>query len=139
MWLQFVDDIVQTRDSLSVSLKCLFAEYKVKLSSVLINTIFLLWAKYTENTFSQFFFPSQCLLRMGIEYPDYETWSLWTMKTKCDRSADVTKKAQPDILKFSSTFVKKLIWLNKNLIFTQTDFEVVSIPIMCGSLQLDVN
>ena len=61
------------------------------------------------------------------------------MKTKCDRSADVTKKAQPDILKFSSTFVKKLIWLNKNLIFTQTDFEVVSIPIMCGSLQLDVN
>ena len=88
--------------------------------------------------FSQFF-SSQCLLRMGIEYPDYETWSLWTMKTKCDRSADVTKNAQPDILKFSSTFIKKLIWLNKNWIFTQTDFEVVSIPIMCGSLQLDVN
>ena len=130
MWLQFVDDIVQTRDSLSVSLKCLFAEYKVKLSSVLINTIFLLCAKYTEKYIFPVFFSSQCLLRMGIEYPDYETWSLWTMKTKCDRSADVTKKAQPDILKFSSTFVKKLIWLNKKLIFTQTDFEVVSIPII---------
>ena len=77
---QFVDDIVQTRDSLSVSLKCLFAEYKVKLSSVLINTIFLRCAKYTEKYISNF--SRQCLFRMGIEYPDYETWSLWTMKTK---------------------------------------------------------
>ena len=94
---QFVDDIVQTRDSLSVRLKCLFAEYKVKLSSVLINTIFLRCAKYTEKYISNF--SRQCLFRMGIEYPDYETWSLWTIKTKCDRSADVTKKLN---LTFSS-------------------------------------